>query len=271
MTASRAASQSGDCRRPARISADVAAAELVSELERFVLSHPKGWVRREGGITAMNTGAPVAVFNGVIVERDDADFDVAARLLDEIAETGVPYSVSVRCEEQTRFIELARCHALTAKVAFPLMILDSLSPVLDLPPPAHLEIREIAPEESGAHAAILAPSFGIPVEVASDLMRLEVLQRAGVRCYVGEYEGVDVATAIGVTHGGVVALFNVATIEGERRRGFGRALTIRAIADGFADGATWSYLQSSPMGLPIYQDLGYVIVETWITFLAGAQ
>jgi hypothetical protein len=152
------------------------------------------------------------------------------------------------------------------------VLLEPTTSVARTPPPEGLEIREISPEESDAHVEIGAECFGMPFELARELVPVETLRRKGVRCFVGNCDGVAVATAIGATHGDAVAIFNVAMITSARGRGFGRALTVRPIADGAANGATWSYLQSSVMGLPVYKRLGYRTVETWTQFLPeGAE
>jgi GNAT superfamily N-acetyltransferase len=55
---------------------------------------------------------------------------------------------------------------------------------------------------------------------------------------------------------GVVGVYNVATIEPARRRGYGAALTRRAIAEGRRRGAGVAILQSSTMGRPVYEAIG---------------
>jgi hypothetical protein len=45
-------------------------------------------------------------------------------------------------------------------------------------------------------------------------------------------------------------------------RGYGTAVTERAISDGLAAGAGWSWLQSSPEGYGSYCKLGFRTVET---------
>ena len=60
-----------------------------------------------------------------------------------------------------------------------------------------------------------------------------------------------------------LAIFNVATSAQQRRHGYGAAVTAIAIRDGFAAGAHTAWLQSSPMGLGVYERLGFVLVEPW--------
>ena len=95
----------------------------------------------------------------------------------------------------------------------------------------------------------------------------ELLQAGIVRRDAGihgaEANGRPVATALGVTAGEFTAIFNVATEPTYRRRGFGTALTARAVADGVLAGASWCWLQASDAGYPVYRNLGFRTIETW--------
>src|SRR4029079_14705478 len=56
---------------------------------------------------------------------------------------------------------------------------------------------------------------------------------------------------------GVVAIYNGASVSDARRGGAGAAVTGAAIADARASGATWAILESSEMGRPVYERLGF--------------
>jgi hypothetical protein len=68
--------------------------------------------------------------------------------------------------------------------------------------------------------------------------------------------------------GGCTGVFSVATPPAHRRRGYGAALTARAVTDGLAAGAAWAWLQSSPPGYGIYARLGFRTVETRACWIA---
>lgn len=245
---------------------DVVAA-LLTDMSRFASAHPVAWVRREAGVAAYYSGVPIPMLNGVVAERDDADISVAAQMLDEIGATGVPCSVSVRSDDYAAFVELAESHGLTMRITEPLMVLDSLESVIDEALPGGLSVRALTPEDFDDHVEVAATSFEIPIEFARQLMIGEALRLDGACAYVGEYDGRLVATAMGLTTGHSVGVFNVGTLEDARGKGFGRALTARVIADGVTNGATWSYLQSSPAGFPVYRRLGFETVEEWSRYL----
>lgn len=252
-------------RAPMPVTADDAASAIVRQLASLCKAFPGAWVRQENGVAALYTGLPAPMFNGVIAERNDADADFAKRILDEFAEAGVPYNVSVRSSDYVAFIELAKERGLTQARTVPLMVLES--PSGDEPLPKGLSIRKLVPDESEKSAEIAAACFEMPVEIARQMTRQEVLELDGLRCYLGEFDGRPVATSLGITSAGVVGIFNVATLKEARGRGFGRALTVRAIAEGVAGGATWAYLQSSAAGFSIYRALGFETVEEWSEYL----
>jgi GNAT superfamily N-acetyltransferase len=252
------------------ITADDAVAALVADNARLCSAHPVGRARREKGVASFYTGAPAPTFNGLIVEREDADAEVAAAMLSELAATGVPFNLNVRSDDYIAFVELAASHQLSVRETVPLMVLESAASVIDRAVPEGLEIHELGPEEADGHVEIAAVAFGFPVEIGRYLMTPEVLAVNGTRAYIGEVDGRAVATSIGMTTGDAVGVFNVGTLEEARGRGYGGALTVAAIADGVANGAKWSYLQSSAAGFSVYRRLGFEQLEVWSQYLPAS-
>jgi ribosomal protein S18 acetylase RimI-like enzyme len=247
--------------------ADDAASAILMQFSATCRAYPAAWLRRENGVAAFYSGVPAPMFNGVVSERVDADVEFAAQMLDEIAAAGAPYNVTVRADDHVGFVELATSRGLTRTRTIPLMVHESPSDILDDTSPEMLSIRMLAPEESDASVEICAASFSMPIEIARQMTPNDLFRLGGVRCYIGEFGERPVATAVGMTTGDVVGIFNVGTLEDARGRGFGSALTVRAIADGVAQGATWAYLQSSEAGFPIYRRLGFETVEVWTEYL----
>jgi N-acetylglutamate synthase len=101
------------------------------------------------------------------------------------------------------------------------------------------------------------------VDAFLGLMTPAVMERPGVRAYVGKIDREPVATAVGVSLENHVGIFNVATLPAHRRRGYGAAITARAVCDGLDQGARWAWLQSSPAGYSVYENLGFKLRESW--------
>ncbi|MEO8449604.1 MAG: GNAT family N-acetyltransferase [Gemmatimonadota bacterium] len=78
-----------------------------------------------------------------------------------------------------------------------------------------------------------------------------------LRLYVGYCGDVPVGTAEATVGGGVVGLYNISTLAAYRRRGFGAALTLRALLDAREEGARSAVLQAAPDGVGLYTRLGF--------------
>jgi N-acetylglutamate synthase len=143
---------------------------------------------------------------------------------------------------------------------------ESRLPQLDQ---GRLAIEVLDPQEAAIHARVAAVAFEVPVDEFLRLMTPAVLGRSGIRTYVGKIDGEPVATGVGVCCENHVGIFNVATLPGHRRQGYGAAITGRAVRDGVATGAQWAWLQSSPAGYQIYGTLGFKTLESWECWIAA--
>jgi hypothetical protein len=75
---------------------DAAATALVDTWQHLVDTTPLGWRQREGGLLALATGVPVAMFNGIWVESIDPDARIVAGMFDRLAASGLPYCLQSR-------------------------------------------------------------------------------------------------------------------------------------------------------------------------------
>ena len=151
---------------------------------------------------------------------------------------------------------------LTARESLPGMVVrpdELVSPPSD----EALAIDLIAADEASSANAVLAASFGVPIEML-DAIAAAFLSLEGVSCFVGRVDGEVVATALGITIDDVTGVFNVATMPDHRGRGHGAALTARVVRDGIERGARLAFLQSSALGHRVYQRLGFRDVEEYI-------
>lgn len=53
-----------------------------------------------------------------------------------------------------------------------------------------------------------------------------------------------------------------------RRRGYGRAATAAVLRDAYEEGARTAFLHASPLGVPLYQVMGFRLTENWTLFTA---
>jgi len=146
----------------------------------------------------------------------------------------------------------------------PGMYLD-LGRIPELEPIPDVEIELAATANGASEAArVSGAGFQMPPAVADDMA--SILGRMGDRpdgpgrYFVARLEGRPVAAAMGVVDGDAVGIYNVATIPAARGRGIGRAVTLAALLDGRARGATMGVLEASEMGRPVYERLGFIAV-----------
>ena len=252
------------------IDADMAASALAGTWQHLLAAFPDGWVVREGGVVAGISGVPLPVLNGVWAESIRPDPPTVARLLDQVAATGLPHCLQLRPGCGPALAGLAAMRGMSREEQDdPLMVMEDPATLGQTQHMAGLTIRQLRPDEAQLHARVAAAGFETPPEPFRRMVTPAALGLPGVRCYVGEVDGGPVTTGIGVTLGAFVGIFNVATPPAHRRRGYGAAVTARAVTDGLAAGAKWSWLQSSPPGYQVYQRLGFRTVESWPIWLSG--
>lgn len=250
------------------MNADRFAAAMTDTARQLSTSIPGSRLLRREGAAAWITGIPYPSFNGVLLERPNPTATAVAALLDEVAGAGVPFTFSLRPGSDAVLADLAAARGMKTSGQLPLMVFDATVGVGPIRQAEGLTIRQLEPDEAPVHARAAAAGFGGPEEMflpTPDLLRVD-----GVRGYVGEADRQPVATALGVTAGEFTAIFSVATDPAFRCRGFGTALTARAVADGVRAGASWCWLQSSDDGYPVYRKLGFRTIETWTRWMSGA-
>jgi hypothetical protein len=250
------------------IDADVVAAALAATWQHLARALPGAWVLRHGGAVAWVSGVGLPMLNGVWAEHADPDPDAVAGLLDRVKATGLPYCLQLRPGAGAALAELAAARAMSLETQIPLMVMEDPAAVTRARQPAGLGLRELSPDQADLHASVAAAAFEAPEEMFAQLMTPDLLRLPGVRCYLGEMDGRAVTTGLGVTLGDFIGVFNIATPPARRRQGYGAAVTVRAVADGLAAGAKWSWLQSSPPGYATYTRLGFQTVETWPCWVA---
>lgn len=243
-----------------RPTADAAARALASAWELLAATLPGAWAREVGGTLALVSRVPIATLNGVWIVDDAAASEDVEAGLDAVAATGLPHCAQLRPGADAATQAVPRRRGLTVAASVPLM---ATAGPLQPPPDGDLTLRPLAPDEAGLHCEIAAEAFGGPVAVFAALVTPEVLALPGLRGYLGLVDGEPVVTAIGISAGGAVGIFNVATSPSHRRRGYGAVATARAFADGIEAGASWGWLQSSETGYGVYHRLGFETLEWW--------
>ncbi len=245
--------------------AGAVAAAVPAAMSLLADSLPRGWARRIGASTAVVTMAPAPTLNGVWVTQEDTPAEDVEAALDAVAATGAPHSVQLRPEALPVVGPIAHRRGMLPARTIPLMAAAAAPSAIRSP---ELTIRRLQRDELDIHVEVAAPAFGAPAEVFRGLFAPALLERDETRMYVGEVAGHAVTTAMSLTAGDGVGIFNVATPERHRGRGYAGALTGCAHADGLEAGASWAWLQSSDAGYGLYQRMGFATLEWWECWVA---
>jgi ribosomal protein S18 acetylase RimI-like enzyme len=147
-------------------------------------------------------------------------------------------------------------YGLRLSTELPGMIADRiLPPVRPLP---HIEVRRVRGAATwDAFCAIGSVCFHVPITWFR-----EVFDNAAVWdrfiSFVGYVDDEPVSTTSIVSGAGVIGVYNVATLPGSQRRGFGEAVMRHALAEVRKErGMERVILQSTPAGLRLYERMGF--------------
>jgi hypothetical protein len=131
---------------------------------------------------------------------------------------------------------------------------------LSLPEPRHpdLEFRRVETEEDLAtYGELNARAYGMPPEVGRAALAGSALWRRDAYAYLALRDGVAVSCAATIGGEDAVFLALVATAPGEMRRGYGEAVTRKAIHEGIEQtGCRRVVLHATQAGQPVYERIG---------------
>jgi GNAT superfamily N-acetyltransferase len=224
---------------------------------------PGSLVQVDGGVVVVATGLPIRLLNQAVV-REGADPRAIERAVASLRGAGVPFVVCLRTGTDDPFVDVVEglgLERISSSPWLPGMALHPLPPPGRVAAPEGIEIREVHGGRGVAdHVAAVAAGFGMDPEVVGAFVTEAAAARPDIALYAG-YDGqLPVAAGLGMRVGRAIGVFNIATVEAWRGRGIGAAITMRVVDDGAAAGCDTAILQASPMGLRVYERLGFATV-----------
>jgi hypothetical protein len=222
-----------------------------------------------------SNGLPVATGNGVFAPRAGAAYVDVAEVtagLDEIATTGLPYSLTCRASARATLEPLADARGLTLAEEMPVMVLDDLSTATLAAVRPELAVRRAGPDDYEDYLRQGARAFGVPYEWAAQFVPFELFADRSLRYWIGAV-GDSAVIATDFVLGDWVAVFAVGTPPELRRRGYGTAITAQALRDGLESGARHAVLAATEAGYGVYTAMGFRTVERcpiWVSADADA-
>lgn len=216
------------------------------------------WAQIDGWAVAA-TGGPAVINNQAFLVRACRDPAGALREVISLFDgRGLPYLLQCREDVDPVSEQAAEAAGLSQVGDVPFLLLDPLEPSMLSDEVAGLEIREVRSRaDLDVHVGVQCEGFRLPVEAARPFAPTSLLGRPFIRHFTG-FAGADaVATSVVHLHEGAAGVFSVATLPAFRRKGYGEAMTARALRWAAEQGCSLAYLQASAMGLPIYERMGF--------------
>ena len=238
---------------------------LRESFRAIAADRPSGENRELPGVSIASAGVVFEMFNAAFLSAPvTSEKELEQRILlpsVHFSARGLEWAYWV-CEDwldsktRRRARRLFEKHGLRHSVDLPGMVAETvLPPVNPLPP---LEMRRVdGPATRDAFCFIGSLCFNVPL-----VWFREVFESEGVfgrfAAFVGYVDGEPVSTAATVIGGGAVGVYNVATVPGSRRRGYGEAAMRHALHVAREErGLERSVLQSTPSGYKLYERMGY--------------
>jgi hypothetical protein len=154
----------------------------------------------------------------------------------------------------------------------PEMTLAARAP--ERPLPSGAELRKVSSsaeiEDYWRIAAASYESLGFPPEAFGFYTNHAGLLAPNVAAFIAYLDGEPVSIAMTIVSHGVAGIYWVGSLEQARGKGLGRAVTIAATNAGFDLSADVASLQASPMGKPIYAEMGYETIFDYRLWMSPA-
>lgn len=208
---------------------------------------------------------PMSVFNGVGVARlepEDADAEIEAAI-QPFVERKLPMNWWVGATSRPADLGARlMAHGLAYEGETPGMAIDLRAMSTASAPLPSLEVVPASTRETlDEWVTALEGAYEIPDAFHSALVDMGMRQclRPDPRWayFIGRLDGRPVSTSAVFLNDGVAGVYCVSTLADARRRGIGAEVTRAALLHGRAQGFRVGILQSSQMGLRVYEQLGF--------------
>jgi len=239
-------------------------------------SRPPGEVRELRGVSIAAAGVTFQMFNAAFLsEPVSTEAELSQRIMLPSVHfdvRGLEWAYWV-CEDwlepkaRRRSRQVFERHGMRHSVDLPGMVAEQVRPVEKGLP--KLEVRRVCDHPTrDAFCSIGSVCFHVPIAWFREVFDCDSVWEnfAG---YVGYVNHEPVSTTAIVMGGGAIGVYNVATMPGKQRRGYGEAVMREALADArHRSGVEKVILQSTPAGFRLYERMGFRTVTTVAVYSA---
>jgi ribosomal protein S18 acetylase RimI-like enzyme len=228
-------------------------------------SRSEGEVRELHGVSIASANVTFQMFNAAFLSMP---VETAADLTQRLLIANMHFNARGRewawwmCEDwleprlRRRARQILERQGLRHSTDLPGMCADHILPPRK--PLPVLEIRRVADDATRlAFCEIGSVCFHVPISWFREVFDNQVVW-SNFASYVGYLDGQPVSTTAIVRGAGVLGVYNVATLPGYQRHGYGEAVMRDALAHAYAElGDMPVILQSTPAGLKLYERMGF--------------
>jgi ribosomal protein S18 acetylase RimI-like enzyme len=228
-------------------------------------SRGAGELREMGGVSIASAGVTFQMFNAAFLAVPAAnDAELTQRIMLPMVHfnaRGLEWAYWV-CEDfmppptRRRSRLTFEKHGLRHSVDLPGMVAEQVRPPVRALPP--IEVRRVCGgSNKNAFCEIGSLCFHVPLTWFREVFDTDQVWR-DFAAYVGYGNGEPVSTTAVVMGAGVAGVYNVATLPGHQRKGYGEAVMRHALAEARrTHGIDKTILQSTPAGLKLYERMGF--------------
>jgi hypothetical protein len=232
------------------------------------------FAERANGVASILTGFPTVFYNQILVDAPTPDGDAITRAVAHARTRGHAFAVSLRVGADDAVVPLMAQLALepVSEVPWiPGMAMYPLAANGSTMPEGHEIVRVCDERTLEDHITATSTGFGMPIEWVRGGMTMSVVEQPEVALYTGYADGAPVSTGVGFRTGRTLGVYDVSTVPGARRRGYGEHMSRHVIQEGMRDGCDVGILQASEMGKPIYERIGYRTVVEYMGYMDPGQ
>ena len=216
----------------------------------------KGHSHVEEHLKYTDTGMATVFFNNVFLFKPFTDVSAkiaqAQRYFEKVNR---PFRVVVREEYSEAIDEAAEDLSLKKVDRVPLMIHRSIS---DLQTPKDLDWKIVCDDKIlFDYQEVMASAFVFPDWLIKKVLSKALLNEKHLVMLVAYENGVACTGAMLIQKGDLAGIYWVGTKQGFERKGLAAKATTQVILIGRERGCTWSVLQASDKGMPVYQRMGF--------------
>jgi ribosomal protein S18 acetylase RimI-like enzyme len=208
---------------------------------------------------------PLSFVNGVALARFGEQHlrEEVAAAIRPYQEKNLPFRWWVTpSSSPAALAEALVAHGMTKRHEIPGMAIETNTISANI---ENLDDFEIQCVHDQSALAVWSETFAVGFDNPSESVQhwIDVFSRFGFgperpwRLYTGFLKGGPIATSSAFLGSAAVGIYHVVTLEGARRLGIGSAMTLAPLVEARLQGYKLGVLQSSEMGLSIYERMGF--------------